>query len=301
MRQAENVVRIEGILSEVNIEKGSFEKNGKKVESIGGSIKIKVAEPGKDVLEIPVSMFATKLTNAGKPNPAYDSIEKVMNEYTSIAAAGGEDGADRIRITKASIQMNEYYNDKDALVSFPRINTSFVTRIKKDECKPHATFSTEFVVAELGDEINAQGEPTGRFKIRGILPQYGDKVDVVTFFGESEGVIQAISTYWESGATVKAKGRLHFSSTTEEIEEAVDFGEPQKTTRTINVSDLIITGGSQNPLEGEFAYEAEDIKKALAERMARLEANKDKKKKSAKTNTAPAKKDSGISADDLGF
>lgn len=301
MRQAENVVRIEGILSEVNIEKGSFEKNGKKVESIGGSIKIKVAEPGKDVLEIPVSMFATKLTNAGKPNPAYDSIEKVMNEYTSIAAAGGEDGADRIRITKANIQMNEYYNDKDAFVSFPRINTSFVTRIKKDECKPHATFSTEFVVAELGDEINAQGEPTGRFKIRGILPQYGDKVDVVTFFGESEGVIQAISTYWESGATVKAKGRLHFSSTTEEIEEAVDFGEPQKTTRTINVSDLIITGGSQNPLEGEYAYEAEDIKKALAERMARLEASKDKKKKSAKTNSAPAKKDSGISADDLGF
>ena len=299
MRQAENIVRIEGILSEVNIEKGSFQKGTNTVESIGGSIQIKVAEPGKEVLEVPVSMFATKLTNAGKPNPAYESIERVMNEYTSIAAAGGEEGADRVRITKAAIQMNEYYNDKETLVSFPRINTSFITRIKKEECKPQAAFSTEFVVAELGEEINNEGEPTGRYKIRGVLPQYGGKVDVVTFYGESEGVIQAISTYWESGATVKAKGRLNFSSTTEEIIEEVDFGEPQKTVRTINVSELIITGGSQNPLEGEFAFDAGEIKTALAERMARLEESKNKKKK--KGNAAPAQKASGIGASDIGF
>lgn len=299
MRQAENIVRIEGILSEVNIEKGSFQKNGNTLESIGGSIKIKVAEPGREVLEVPVTMFATKLTNAGKPNPAYESIEKVLKEYTSIAAAGGEEGADRVRITKASIQMNEYYNDKETLVSFPRINTSFIARIKKEECKPHATFSTEFVVAELGDELDNEGTPTGRYKIRGVLPQYGDKVDVVTFYGESEGVIQAISTYWESGATVKAKGRLNFSSTTEEVIEEVDFGEPTKSVRTINVSELIITGGSQNPLEGEFAYGSDEIKKALAERMARLEESKTKKKK--KGNAAPAQKASGISAEDVGF
>jgi hypothetical protein len=299
MRQAENIVRIEGILSEVNIEKGSFQKNGNTLESIGGSIKIKVAEPGREVLEVPVTMFATKLTNAGKPNPAYESIERVLKEYTSIAAAGGEEGADRVRITKASIQMNEYYNDKETLVSFPRISTSFITRIKKEECKPHATFSTEFVVAELGDELDNEGTPTGRYKIRGVLPQYGDKVDVVTFYGESEGVIQAISTYWESGATVKAKGRLNFSSTTEEVIEEVDFGEPTKSVRTINVSELIITGGSQNPLEGEFAYGSDEIKKALAERMARLEESKTKKKK--KGNAAPAQKTSGISAEDVGF
>lgn len=300
MRQAENIVRIEGILSEVSIDYGSFMKGDKKVESIGGTIKIKVAEEGREVLEVPVHMFASKLTNAGKPNPAYDSIEKVMKEYTSIAAAGGEEGADRIRITKASIQMNEYYNDKETLVSFPRISTSFVTRIKKEECKPQATFSTEFVVAELGDELDKEGTPTGRYKVRGILPQYGGKVDVVTFFGESEGVIQAISTYWESGATVKAKGRLNFSSKTEEVIEEVDFGEPTKSTRTTNISELIITGGSQNPLEGEYAFSTEEIKTALADRTARLEKTKEKKG-SSKATSAPAKKAGGISADDLGF
>ena len=41
-------------------------------------------------------MFATKLTNAGKPNPAYESIEKVMTEFTSIASGAGEAGAELI-------------------------------------------------------------------------------------------------------------------------------------------------------------------------------------------------------------
>lgn len=292
MRQAENVVRIEGILSEVKIERGSFQKDdGTKMESIGGEIKIRVEQEGKDTLEIPVHMFASKYTNAGKPNPAYESIEKVLNEYTSIAASPtGIDGADRVRITRGNIQTNEYYNDKDVLVSFPRISSSFITRIKKEDCRPQATFSLELVVAELGDEFDTNGDPTGRYSIRGVVPQYGNKVDVVTLYGESEGVINAVSTYWEVGATVKAIGRLNFSSKTETVKEEVDFGEPIISTRTTNISELIITGGTQNPLEGDFAFDAEDIKTALADRMARLEANKKKRKAKAKsTNTAPKK------------
>ena len=99
MRQAENKVKIEGILSEVDIKKGSFTKNGKTQDSIGGTITVKVAQDinGKTVdTEIPVHMFAAKYTNSGSTNPAYESIERVMNEYTSIAAAGGEEKADRM-------------------------------------------------------------------------------------------------------------------------------------------------------------------------------------------------------------
>lgn len=42
LREAENIVRIEGILSEIDIKPGSYEKDGKTVENIGGSIKVKV-------------------------------------------------------------------------------------------------------------------------------------------------------------------------------------------------------------------------------------------------------------------
>ena len=64
----------------------------------------------------------------------------------------------------------------------------------------------------------------------------------------------------------------------------VDFGEPQEETRTVSVSELIITGGNATPLEGDFALDANDVQEALAARKAYLAELKDKKA------TQPAKK-----------
>ena len=292
LRQAENRVRIEGILAEIDIKPGSFNKNGQMMESIGGSITVKVTQKisGEEKeLAIPVHMFASKLTNKGTPNPAYESIKKIADEYVSIAASeNGEEGADRVRITGASIRMNEYYSADGRLISFPRVNASFVNRISKSECKPEATYTAEFVVANKDEELDRNGEPTSRYRIDAIIPQYGGRVDVVPMFAQSKGVIDAVSTYWEVGNTVKANGRLDFSATTETTLEEVDFGEPIEKTRTINRSDLIITGGSQEPLEGEFAFDNAEIQNALAERKLRLEKQKDRDMSRAATRQAPA-------------
>lgn len=303
LRQAENKCKIEGILAEIDLRPGSFNKNGKQMESIGGSIVVKVTQSisGEEKeLSIPVHMFASKLTNKGTPNPAYESIKKIADEYVSIAASeNGEDGADRVRITSGSVRMNEYYSADGRLISFPRINASFVTRINKGDCKPEATYTAEFVVAAKNEEIK-NDEPTGRYRIDAIIPQYGGKVDVVPMYAQSAGVIDAISTYWNVGDTVKANGRLDFSATTETIVEEVDFGEPIEKTRTINRSDLIITGGSQEPLEGDFAFDNAEIQDALADRKAKLEQQKEKDMSRAQSKKAPAANtDNGFA--DLGF
>lgn len=304
LRQAENRVKIEGILAEIDIKPGSFNKNGQTMESIGGSITVKVTQKisGEEKeLAIPVHMFASKLTNKGTPNPAYESIKKIADEYISIAASdNGEDGADRIRITSGSVRMNEYYSADGRLVSFPRVNASFVQRISKAECKPEATFTTEFVVANKSEEIDRSGEVTGRYRIDAIIPQYGGRVDVVPMFAQSPGVIDAVSTYWEIGDTVKANGRLDFSATTETTLEEVDFGEPIEKTRTINRSDLIITGGSQTALEGDAAFDNAEIQNALADRKLRLEKQKDRDMSRAATRQAPPQTAKNGFAD-LGF
>ena len=134
LRQATNKCRIEGILSEINLKYGSYTKNGATIDTIGGDIKVLVNQEvnGEDnALIIPVYMFAPKLTNAGKPNPAYESLLKVKNEFASVAATGDENLADRVRITGANIRMNEYYSQDGRLVSFPRINASFINKIRK--------------------------------------------------------------------------------------------------------------------------------------------------------------------------
>lgn len=300
LKQAENTVRIEGLLSEIDLKYGSFTKNGAPMNSIGGVIKIHVNQEINGVmtnLEVPVHMFASEYTNAGGKNPAYQNIERVMNEYTSIAAAGGEAGADAVRITNGRITMNEYYGRDGRFVSFPRITASFVNKIRSDEMKPGATFSTSFVVANKVNETAADGVETGRLKVTGALPQFGGKVDLVDFIVANPNAINAINQYWNDNETVIANGRLNFSSKTETVKKEVDFGEAQETTRTISVSELLITGGSQSTLEDGAAFDINEIQAALVERKARLEALKEKAGE-GKTRTAPTEQKGKL---DLGF
>ena len=303
LESKENSVKIEGILSEIDLEAGSYMKDGKSVDKIGGSIKVRVTQMlnGEKVeLDIPVYMFANKLTNKGTANPAYASIERVMNEYKSIAAVG-IDAADRIRITGAQIRMNEYYGQNGNLNSYPRINASFVTKITDlSKYNPEATFSAIFAIGSMGYETDKDGvEIPNRYKIRGIMPQYGGSVDVIDFFATSPNVIDAVSSDWEQGETVKINGKLNFTSKTEEKMIEVDFGEPRIERKTISVSELIITGGSQTPLEGDFAFDMDEIHNALEDRQARL-AELKAKQKAKESKTAP-KTTAKKSMADLGF
>ncbi len=304
LKQAENSVKIEGILSEIDLKTGSTVKNGKTIEYIGGAIKIRVNQTinGENVeLDIPVYMFSNKLKNDGGPNPAYASIERVMNEYVSIAA-GGIEAADRVRITNANIRMNEYYGQGGNLNSYPRINASFVTKVTDlSKFNPEATFSVVFMIAAMGYETDKDGiQNDNKFKIRGILPQYGGKVDVVDFYATSPNVISAVSSYWTEKDTVKINGKLNFTSVVEEKLVEVDFGEPRMERRTVSVSELIITGGTQTPLDGDFAFDEDEINEALKERQATLAAMKEKaKEKEGSKKSAPAAKKGNFS--DLGF
>ncbi len=299
LNQKENIVHIEGILSEINLNYGTFKKNGADIKSIGGFIKVRVNQKINNVdteLEIPVHMFASEFTNAGQPNPGFASLEKVMNEYVSIAASD-IDHADRVRINHGQIQMNEYYSQNGTLISFPRITTSFISKIKANECNPEATFSVIFMIGSKGYELDRDGVETERYKIVGMLPQYGGKVDVIPFYATNPNVISAVSEYWNEGDTVKVSGKLNFSSKTETTVVEVDFGEPTQKTRTVSISELIITGGSATPLEGEFAFNMDEMQTALTERKARLAALKDKSANKTAAKTVTKKP----SFSDLGF
>lgn len=302
LQTKENTVKIEGILSEIDIKYGSFMKKGVNTNSIGGVIKVRVNQKinGEDTeLEIPVHLFASQYTNAGAANPAYESIERIMKEYVSIAASD-IDHADRVRITRGALQMNEYYGQNSNLVSFPRVTASFVSKIKKDECRPEASFIVVFMVGSKGYELDKDGVETNKYKIVGMVPQYGGKVDVVPFVAINKGVIDAVSNYWNEGDTVKAAGRLNFTSKTETHTTEVDFGEPVEETRTVSVSELILTSGSSTPLEGEFALNADDVTAALAARKAKLAELKEKSTVKGTSGKAPAAS-AGNKFKDLGF
>lgn len=302
LRQAQNRVRIEGILSEIDLKYNSFVKNGVPTDAIGGHIKVLVHQTinGEDVaLEIPVYMFATKLTNAGRENPAYKSIEEVKNTYVSIASGAGEAGADKIRITNANIRMNEYYNAQGRLVSFPRVNASFIQKAT-GEFRPEATWALEFAISSMDFVTDADGvevEPK-KLRVKVIVPQFGGRVDTMELFATRAPIIDAITSYWENQKSYSAKGRLNFTSTTREVIEEADFGEPTTRIQTVSIDELIITSGTQTPLDEEMAFAPAELAEALKEHKAYLETLKDKTSQKPKATPAPT----GSTQDfDLGF
>lgn len=287
--QAENTVVIEGTLSELDLNYGSYTKNGRQIDMINGTITIRVRHETM-ILEIPVSVFANKITSRGSANPAYVNLDQAMKTLKSIAAVG-EENADCVRMTGCRVTMNEYFSNIDGhLVSFPRITGSFVNRVNKADLNERATFTVVMVIKNLANEVDASGVETGRLEIEAYVPKYGNNIDVMKFYAENENVIDVITQNWDINATVRAMGRVCFTARTEKTQSNVDFGEPVMGTRTIRVSELIITGGTQVPLEGELAYTEENIEEGLATRAAALENLKSRMKPAAKRPTPVANK-----------
>ena len=300
MEQCENIVKIEGILAETNLESRPFLRNGVQQDALGGTITIRVAQKigDKDVIsDVPIHMFATALTKKGTPNPAYENIKNIKDNYVSIAASD-EASADKVRITQGSIHMNEYYGKTGNLVSFPRIMASFVQRVKEaEEFSPKAEFTCTSVILDQKYEQDKEQNETGRYLLQTAIIQYGDKLDVVPFIVENKKAINYISSNWESGNTVRINGKLNFSyKIVKEVKESA-FGDPVIDERTVSTSELIVTGGSE-PIEGQGAYTSEEIRAGLARRMANLEELKNRANTKPITAPAPSKT---FSMDNLGF
>ena len=296
LQQAENTIKIEGILSEIDLKYNNFVKDGKSTDCIGGTIKVLVEEDGYDPREITAHLFSTKYTKkTGTLNPAYTSIEQVMTTFKSIAATSKEE-ADRVRFT-GSLKMNEFYAADGRLVSQPRVTTSFVNKVTKD-FSPKADFVMTFMVSDIHRVTDAEGievEPA-KLEVVVALPQYGGVVDVCKFYATKPDAIEGIESTWEPGYTYRAAGHLNFTSTTQVVKEEFGFGEAVEKVKTVRVNEFVITSGSTTALDDEFAFSIEDVKAAMAERKARLEASKDK----ASTKSAPAQTTSKGKLD-LGF
>lgn len=291
MRISENQVKIEGILSEVGLETATFNRKGQTTECIRGTIKIRVEQDINGIMttmEVPVSAFASRYTNAGAENPAYNSLKDVMENYKSIAACGNIDDADRVRITSGSLQENVFYAKNGDLVNTSRISASFINKIAKNECKPEATFTATIVVGNKSDELDRDGTPTNRLNVNGVIIQYGERADLIKFIVAKPDAKNHIEQYWNDGDTVRVQGKVNFSSKTEYIEEEVGFGEPIKTAKTTSVHELLIESGSAGCLEGDAAYDIKDIQSALAARKVRIEETK------KPVVSAPSKPDFGF-------
>jgi len=283
MKQSINEVGIAGKISELDFRDGALD--GKPY--IAGNITIEVPTEDPEIFNlVPVNVFASEITKAGKANPAYKGLKDLEKNAISIAA-GGRETANSIKVNAGSISENSYYGQNGNLITGYRVNGSFFTT--KNVTKYDASFKHEIVILSMIDEIK-DDDPTGRLIIKGAIVQYGSKVDLLTYVLESPQGIAFAKDSWEEGNTVLVAGTIRQIPVSESKVTSVEggFGTLEES-KTRTIRELVINFGTPAK-DADESFSKEEIAQGLTERKARLEANKIKQEtKAAAVAAAPEK------------
>ena len=255
-----NKVNIVGLLSENNVEQR--EKDGRKY--VTGNIKIRVNES-----DIPVNVFAFENTKAGTKNPAYTQIMNVCDKGVSLAACGGDTTkATKIRAGSCRLEENMFASRFNGnIISSTRVTGSFFTLNASEDIK--AKFNCGINIRAIKDEIDNNGDETGRLIIEGALEQY-NRWDVISFIAENRQAVDYIHSNWEVGDTVSISGNIIGKTITQTItnENENGFGEPEEETRTYHRIEYVITSGGE-PKDESFGYDKTKVKEGLTDRERR--------------------------------
>ena len=263
--QATNKINLAGKLMDVTLRSNSL-SDGRPDQRATVTIRVTQTYNGKEeTSDVQVGMFATEFTSTGKPNPAWKSINdlKLMKTAQNV----GIDAASHVRLTGTSLQENNFVSRNGQLINGWQLRGSFINEAKVSDV---ASFSTDIYIMSMNEETDREGDTTGRLKIKGGIVQYGGKLDVVEFIVENPDTVEYIQRNWEENKTVNVRGRIRVLSQEEEVQSS-GWGEDVPDTTTRFVRELIVTTGSDEPFEEDFAYDPVEIKKAFNERKAYIE------------------------------
>lgn len=261
LRQSTLKASVEGIVSEVALEKGKS-KNDPNVDNISGTITVRTDKDSSNFIRFMVNVNAK--TKNGDDNKTYPGIETVMNEYKSIAAVG-EDEADRVRV-RGDINLFRGQDGRDQV----GYKSNFFTRVTHDY-EPHAEFEVETYISSITPEMDRDGDETGRMVVKGWSVTY-QGVEPITMIAPKE-LADAVESTFDVGQTALFYGDIINSRVEKVTEIPVAIGKPKQRVETTYKNELIITGASEPYEEGvskEAPYSAESIKLAIQERENRI-------------------------------
>lgn len=286
--ESKNEVEVIGILSELEVKTGTSKNSGKDYVNLTAKVRVDQEINGKMTENlIPIKMMAMKLKKDGNPNPAYKRIVDYGEQFVSAAAAEDISKASRVRISGCKIKENPYVRaDGSLLEKNFTIDGSFINKAR-DTDVDKATFEVSGVVVQLINEVDKDGNDSGRLIVNLVVIGYNGVANVIKMIAEGAAKSH-IEQNWSVGDTVKASGCINMCANVTIYYEEQGFGAPLEKKKTEFRQELVILGGSSGGLDEAYSYDADDVKVALNDRTARIE---EMKKNSANkgTSSAPAK------------
>ena len=201
--QAPNKINLAGILMDVTPGEGKL-SDGRPYKRATVTVRVTQTYEGRtETSDVQVGMFATEFTSTGKPNPAWKSLNDLL--MMRSAQNVGIDAASRVRFTGTTLQENNFVSRNGQLINGWQLRGSFVNEVNVQDV---ASFVTDIFIMDMHDEVDREGDTTGRLVVRGGIVQYGGKLDVVEFIVEAPDTVEYISRNWEVNGTVTVKGRI---------------------------------------------------------------------------------------------
>ncbi len=276
LRTAEATVSVCGLLSEKKLELTTDASGKQRV--IRGYVVIKT----DDTNFVTLNVWTNEFTSKGAENPSFKNMMTVLNEHQSIADVG-EEAATKVMCKKGSLEPNTYIGKEDLMEhTNVRYRASFITKVNSEEYFPKAEFEVEGVVNAIMEEVNRDGEPTGRLKFKIYVPTYRGVEPLEFFVGEENA--DDFANNLERGQTARFYGIIVNKTIVEEKVIKMTLGKGERVERdTTKIFELVVNGGV-GPYDDERAYDTEVIQKGLVERDLRLQKEKEE---------AAAKKKSG--------
>lgn len=283
--ESKNVVTMTGKVLDISFRTGK-NKMGSPYEMAMLTLRVEQDYMGiHEVSEIPLSIYANQFKKDGGISAAYDNLQKLKEIKT--AQKNGLDAADRIRFASGRLEENNFLTKSGNFITGWQVRPSLVNiNPSAADC---ATFNEDIFIMDMREEMDREGEPTGRLIIKGGIVRYGGSLDVVEFIVENPDGVDAIGANYEPNQTMNISGRIRYTSIEEkrQVTESSGWGEALPETSTRKVRELIVTNDGGTPFDDEVAYDPAEIKKAFNERKARLEQMQMNAKQKA-TTPAPS-------------
>lgn len=257
-KETYNKITIVGLLTEVNLTERTYQ-SGKNAGKgfISGTIVIKsMLENEANLFE--VHLFANEQTKEGAINKLfaeYKNLKTLLNAMVEVNGALSE---------------NRYYSDKaGSIISVNQLSGRFINKAAAGKTDVAIFEISGFVNRELIEKVNKKSEVYMYELELGQQLYGGTRAQLMKFHVDPSKaeIVNHIQSSYTLGSTVRFYGDLRWVTKTSTYEQPdAAFGEAKVRTSTIVNHNYYITGGLE-PLEGETAYEPEEIKafgKAIA-------------------------------------
>jgi hypothetical protein len=307
LKESFNKVTLIGKLVSKDIKQGVVKQGDRQGQNyISAKFVVRVA----DNSDIQVEAFAFEKTNSGDTSKIYSNMLTVEEDYVSIEK-GGEDTADIVAVKNGRYAINDYVGQDGMVKSFPKFTTSFITRDARIE-ESQSTFEVEMAIQTIKEEKDKDGETTGRVIVSGFIVNYNGSVAPITLISpkdDEDGIGDFILDTFSAGESVRLNGDIIYATVVKESTAGNSFG--RKTSTTVQERELVIRGGSSEPLldsEGEPKFDIKLMKKAIADRQVYLDGLLEKaksgnnnKKEDKEFGRSSKPKATEIDPDDLPF